>query len=535
MNIEAMDQKPFEILYNAEGVFLKVNKPVGAGMLVTDVMVMDEVRRLKVHGFNTMIISDIVLKGDGKAYKIADTQTQEVISAQVEVTTSPDKMKAFLLLRAPEGGGTVTTQVQLHQSLKEKGVVYGIDMATVDDLSKYPVYGQNIQIAAGIAAVNGKNGSIIYLVELRKERKPTILDDGTVDYKDMNLIENVVKGQIIAKMNEPQPGIPGYMVTGLEIKALDGKPAVFQKGKNASISTDGSLLTADIDGQILYADGKISVFATFEVKADVDNSTGNIQVIGNVTVRGNVLAGFSIEAGGNVEIEGVAEGATIRAGGDIILKRGMIGNSKGILSAGGDIIAKYIENAIVEAKADIRAEAIMHSDIKCGNKLELGGKKGLLVGGVARVGREVEARVIGSPMSTVTIIEVGIDPHLRERLKLLKTEVPQMEENLVKSNQAIGMLKKMDSVTTLSDDRREMLGKSTRSKFFYESRLQEYKKEITEIEGKLQQEASGKVKVMGSAYNGVRISIGSCSMYIKETLQYCTLYRDGADVRVGQL
>ena len=535
MDVEGLDRKPYELLFQPDGVFLRVTKPVGSALIVTDTEVLDEVRRLHIHGFNANLIAEIVLKEDGKAYKIAETQVQEKINVQIEVTTSPDKMKAFILMRAPEGGGAVPFREQLYTALKDKGVVYGLDAETIDDLAKYPVYGQNIQVATGTIPVNGKNGAVTYLVELKKDVKPTILEDGTVDYKDMNIVENVSKGQIIARLSPPTPSKSGYMVTNIEIKGVDGKPAVFVKGKNLVISQDGNALISDIDGQVMYADGKISIFSTFEVKSDVDNSTGNIHVIGNVSVRGNVLAGFTIEAGGNVEVEGVAESATIRAGGNIILKRGMIGNSKGILSAGGDIISKYIENSIVEAKGDIKAEAIMHSDLKCGNKLELGGKKGLLVGGVSRVGREIEAKVIGSPMSTVTVLEVGIDPNLRERLKVLRAEVPPMDENLHKSNQAITLLKRLDSAGALTDDKREMLAKSTRSKFFYEAKLIEYKKEIVDIETRLQQEASGKVKVLGNAYNGVRVSIGSCSMYVKETLTYCTLYRDGADVRVGPL
>lgn len=97
--------------------------------------------------------------------------------------------------------------------------------------------------------------------------------------------------------------------------------------------------------------------------------------MGNVIIRGNVLSGFIVEAGGSVEVMGVVEAAVIKADGDIILRRGMQGLGKGLLKSGGDIIAKYIENSIIEAKGDIKAEAIMHSNVKCGNKLELSGKR----------------------------------------------------------------------------------------------------------------------------------------------------------------
>jgi len=177
-------------------------------------------------------------------------------------------------------------------------------------------------------------------------------------------------------------------VEDIEVPALDGKPAVLPKGKNVEISEDGQSLIAGIDGQVNYIDGKVSVFANYEVPADVDNSTGNISFVGNVIIRGNVLSGFTVEAGGSVEVMGVVEAAVIKADGDIILRRGMQGLGRGILKSGGDIIAKYIENSIIEAKGDIKAEAIMHSNVKCGNKLELSGKKGLLIGGKCKVGKK---------------------------------------------------------------------------------------------------------------------------------------------------
>ena len=50
--------------------------------------------------------------------------------------------------------------------------------------------------------------------------------------------------------------------------------------------------------------------------------------MGNLSVRGIVLSGFVVEVGGNVEVFGVVEAATIKAGGNIILRRGMTGNGK---------------------------------------------------------------------------------------------------------------------------------------------------------------------------------------------------------------
>ncbi len=525
----------YSLTYEKDGVYLTVSKPVDFFSRINETDFLSLIHRKKIRNFNANTISDAIKRCDGEPVKIAEPQEEARIDCSVEAVVSQDKMKAFVVLSPPEGDGALPTIGAIVQALYSKGVVFGMSEEKIKELASNPVYNRQVLAAEGVSPQNGKNGEVRYLIDINKDRKPAIMEDGTVNFKDMNLIENIIKGQKLAELIPPIPGRHGKNLVGAELKAIDGKPAVIHRGRNVVLSSDGQELFADIDGQLLYADGKISVFATHEVKADVDNSTGNIKFIGNVVVRGNVLSGFEIEAGGYIEVNGVAEGATLKAGGDIILKRGMVGNNKGVLVAGGDIIAKFIESSTIEARGDIKAEAIMHSDIKCGNKLELGGRKALLVGGTVRVGRLVELKYLGSQMSTATIVEVGVDPHLRERLKFLKGDLIKMEEGLLKSNQAITLLNKLKNIGELSLEKREILAKSTRAKFFYENKLQEYKKEIADIEEKLQHGANGKIRVLGSVYPGVRIAIGNSMLYIKEEAQYCTLYSDGVDIRFGTL
>ncbi|NLX63466.1 MAG: DUF342 domain-containing protein [Clostridiaceae bacterium] len=527
------NEKGFELTYKNDGVYLTVYKAVDFFNKVSESEVLNTIRRKKIKNYYANIISETVRKSEGIPVKIAEAQEEEKIDSTVDVIVSDDKMAAYVILTPPEAGGSPPTQDAVVQALKSKGVVWGLDENRIKELVENPVYNVQIQVAAGVPPVNGKNGEVRFLFDINKERKPTIMEDGTVNYKEMNLVENVVKGQKLAELIPPVPGKNGKNVVGTELKAIDGRRAFIPRGRNVVLSDDGNELYAAIDGQLMYVDGKINVFPTFEVPANVDNSTGNIKFIGNVIVRGNVLSGFEIEAGGNIEVDGVVEAAILKAGGDIIIRRGMHGNGKGVLIAGNDIVSKYIESATVQAQNDIKCEAIMHCDVKCGNKLELSGRKGLLVGGIARVGKLVELKYLGSQMSTVTVVEVGVDPNLRERLKFLKGEIPIIEENLLKANQAIALLNKLKQTGELSMEKRELLAKSTRTRFINESKLQEYKKEVEEIEEKLQHGANGRIRVQGSVYPGVRVAIGKSMMYIKEEAHYCTLYSDGADIRIG--
>lgn len=455
-------------------------------------------------------------------------------AAMFTVAISSAGMEAYLRITG-QPGAPMPAFKDLIEILKSNNVVFGLKNDAIERLLEAPVFGEDVCIAVGIPPVNGENGRVEFYFDIEKDSKPTILEDGRVDFRELNLIENVRSGQKLCGLIPPTDPEDGMSVLGLPVKGKPGKSAILPRGRNVRISEDGQYAVSVIDGQVSYEDKQINVFACYEVKDDVDNSIGNICFIGNVVIRGNVLSGFTVEAGGTVEVWGVVEAASIKAGGDIILRKGMHGLGKGSLQSGGNIVAKYIESSIVEAKNNITSEAIMHSTVKCGNILELTGRKGLLVGGNCKVGREVRAKVIGSHLATITELETGLDPTIRERYKTVKEEISTAENDIKKAEQAVTILQKLEQAGSLNEEKREMMVKSIRTKIHLSTRLKELKSEMLELDMKLHQDLPGKIKAISFIYPGTRVSIGSCMMYVKETLQYCTLYRDGADVRVGPI
>lgn len=456
-------------------------------------------------------------------------------SLKISVTISPDELKAYMTLYN-NGDGSQITKNDLISALDAQRVVFGIKEDVINYLSESPMYNEAFCVAEGIAPINGKNGSVIYNFDTAVSKTPTLMEDGRINYRELNLIQSVKEGQVLCTLVPPVMGTEGKNVKGKVLPAVNGKPAVLPRGKNVAIAEDGQSLIATTQGEVQYLDAtKVSVYTNHEIPSDVDNSTGNVSFVGSVIIKGNVLSGFSVEAGGNVEVYGVVEGATIKAGGNIILRRGMQGMGKGTLIAGGDIVARYIEYSNIEAANNIQAEAVMHSNVKCGNKLELTGSKGLLVGGTSKVGNIVVAKVIGSHMATATDVEVGVDPSVRERYKNAREELASMESDIKKADQAITILRKMESMGALTPDKQEILTKSVRTKVYLSSKILEVRQEVVILEEKVQQEGNGKIRALSFIYPGVKVSIGTCMMYVKEPLQYCTLYRDGADVRVGAI
>ncbi|NLY42488.1 MAG: DUF342 domain-containing protein [Clostridiaceae bacterium] len=527
-----MDNKGFRIDYRSDGVFLTVFPPIKPQKKLGLSDVLSYIERKAIHNYDLTAINEAVNKSDGFEYKIAESQEEKKFDAEIVVKVTADKMKALLSLLPPEGGKEATYQEMIDALLQEK-IIFGINHDVIENLAGNPVYNKEFVVAEGMAPVNGEDGKIQYHFNLVKDRTPKLLEDGRVDFHQLNLIENVRAGDILATAILPTPGTPGKNVYGEDVPPKPGKPAVLPKGKNVLISEDGLQLIANVDGQVVIEDQKINVYPFYEVSGNVDNSTGDINFVGNVIIKGNVLTGFSVEAGGWIEVYGVVEGATLKAKGDIILHRGMQGLMKGTLIANGNIVAKYIENSNLIAGKDIKCDVIMHSTVQCGGKLELSGRKGLIVGGAARALKEIKAKTVGSPMSTVTELEVGIDPNLRKRYKQLKKEIAAIEDDIKKADQAIEMFKKLESLNRLNNGKRIMMMKALKTKIFLSNKLKDLKKEFEEVGDIAEEEVRGKIKVYNITYPGTRIIIGSSMLYVKDNIMHATFYKDGADIKIG--
>ena len=74
-----------------------------------------------------------------------------------------------------------------------------------------PIYDQSLLIAEGLLLC-GENGEINFLVDIHKE-KPIIMEDGGVNYRDLDYIVSV-QDQKVCGVTPPTPGINGKNVLG---------------------------------------------------------------------------------------------------------------------------------------------------------------------------------------------------------------------------------------------------------------------------------------------------------------------------------
>lgn len=519
----------FSLEYRDDGVFFSVS-PSEDGLSKDDELnILNYIRRKEIKNVDSTAIFNAIYEKPGDEVKIADSQNEKFLDQDIEIRVINRGMEARATLLPGDGGKKLTSKKAI-EALRRKGIVFGIDEAAIERMLNQETYYKEVAIAYGKPPQKGRDARIEYHINFNHEVKPSILEDGTVDYKNLNMIQNVTKGQILADLIPATEGIPGRTVLGKTIAARPGRKLSLPMGKNTIISDNKLSLIAGIDGKAELLDGKIHVFAVYEVPGNVDNSTGNIDFVGNVIVNGNVLTGFEIKAGGYVEVRGVVEGASIFAKGDVVLKQGMQGMGKGYIESHGNVVARFIENGTVSAKGDIITEVILHSAISCGGKVEVAGRKGLIAGGSISAGSDISAINIGSPMATVTELEVGISPILREEYSALVRQMDEITQEIKKADQCLALLGKMESKGSLSTDKAELKLKAIRTKLTYGQKIPVIKARIIELDDLFKGAYNGRINIKGTVYPGVKIVIGTSVLYIKEQEQHVTFIREHGDV-----
>ncbi|MGI5921717.1 MAG: DUF342 domain-containing protein [Syntrophomonadaceae bacterium] len=463
---------------------------------------------------------------------------REDIDGQVHVVVDNDKMVAYLEISAPSGNGKPCTAADIKKALMEKNVTYGIDETALHDALLEQNWGHPRVIARGTLPQHGSDGKLIYKFPLPADRMAPKLDDkGNADYRDLGLIHNVNFGTELVERIPPTDGIPGRDVTGREIPAKRGKDIRLPKGQNTVADQDEIKLYSSADGNVRIKDHKVVVESVFELNGDVDFSSGNINFVGNVFINGNVCQGFQVIAGGDIEIRGFVEDAVVTAGGNIMVKGGITGVLKGLIKAGENISARFVENSRLEAGKDVLVgEGIMQSIAKAGGSIKVTDKKAAIVGGVIQAYREVESKVIGSPLATQTTIEVGINPGYREEYQQLfknRAEKTKLMENIIQNLQIYQ--RQHLSVENLTETKKKALIKLMDDCKNYRKELAAIEARMAFLEGKFQEASIARVKASEIVYPGVRISIGQARYLVNDAIKYSQFVLDEGEVRLAPL
>lgn len=413
----------FRLVKDATGFGLQIKAPTDGG---------ESVRVGEI----TEYLSQRSLPCDLATLKAAVSQGQDTVvhldsgecpveNMTYNLSIEEDGMQAVVRLYAPSETGNKVSVQEFVNDLNFRQIRYGIKEERIREAFEKEEYCTDIVVAKGKPARHGTDAEIEYYFNTDLKARPTVKEDGSVDFFNLNTINHCKEGDVLAKLIPADPGEYGMNIQGTKIKPRDVKTASLKYGNNIEISEDKSILTSKVNGHVTLVEGKVFVSNVLDLE-NVDISTGNVEFEGSVNVHGNVQSNFSVKAKGNIVVNGIVEGAYLEAGGDIIIARGMAGMSKGELKAEGNIIAKFLENAKATAGGYVATESVLHSTVLAGTEITVDGKRGFIAGGRVCATNLIEVKTLGSHLGTSTIVEVGADPMVKAKFQQAQKDMAEL-------------------------------------------------------------------------------------------------------------
>lgn len=439
------------------------------------------------------------------------------------VQTNNNDMEAYLQLSIPTDDVHYTIEF-LKTVLEENGIRYGIDQKALQRIIAEDIYNRPILVARGKCAVDGVDGYYEYKFNHHKDNKPQVKADGTVDYWSVNSIQLVAVGDVLAVYHPPVQGEDGMTVRAVPVLAKRGKEQSILKGKGFTRSADGQTYVAEIDGKIEMQGDRMMVLAVHEIGGDADISTGNIDFRGDVVIHGNVGNGIVINATGSITIDGTVEACTLKAGKDIILRRGMLGGNRALVATKGNVFAKFFESTRIEAEGMIQADVLMNCNIDCKGKIVLTGRRASIIGGEVHAVEGIEVFSLGNDAEVRTYIYAGADPDLHTRMSMLERKIADVKEELAKVEKGIEQFKILErekQVSYASDPRRMAL---LRIRIKDNATLAESEAEYHRLEELLGRSVGATIKVLDKIYPGVQLHIGIERMNIQNEASNVEFY-----------
>ena len=439
---------------------------------------------------------------------------------QVSVEVSEDRQQAWLTVVAPETGEDQLNPNMIKEALEgsrvEKGILY-------DVIKKVLASGEGVDrvlVAKGKPHRHGVDGKIEFT---EKPMQHFVLGDNTADYRELGLINNVEKDDLVATITLPTWGEEGYDIHARTLRARPGKKAKLKLGRNVKLSEEGTELFATRSGYVVRIGSKISVENVLEVN-NVDSETGNIRFHGVVKVRGQVEDGFAIDADKGIEVSGTVGKATLSSRGDIKVGGGALGAT---LECEGNVAARFLSDCTVKVGQAVTVEEyILHSEVVAKRSVKVvHEKKGFIQGGRIRSGTEIWAATVGSGMSEErTVLEVGGGVNVRKRFDLLDERMEAQLESYEKIRKNLLYLEKQRETTGQPEGRELEI---------YRNTLENGEKMTSELLAQAQthhdllqqladpQEEGGMVMIANTAHPGTSIQVQTSRVNLRDPMEGC--------------
>lgn len=445
--------------------------------------------------------------------------TEDLVLASC-ITVSEDRMTAVINFTMAKDMKAEQLKEMVPQDvirlLRHSDVKQGIYKERIKEMLEHKRFDVDVVVAEGKVATDGNDGKYKFYFRKDLDRRPRVLEDGSVDYKNMELFEAVQRDMLIAEYQPATMGVFGYDVTGQILQPKRGKELPQLRGTGFMMTEDKKQYYSLMDGIIELDEesNKLDIRNLYTVAGDVDASVGNIDFDGDVNIMGNVQSGFSVTATGSVAIDGHCEGCKIKAGKDVIIRKGCQGQGMGEIVAGGEITGKFFESATLTAKGNIEASYLLNCELHTDQKLSVEGRRGVIIGGYVRAKHGVTCSGLGNIAEIKTTVEVGVDKEDMAAYQELHRSIEKVDAELDTCKAA---LKRFQDLPTQDDKTTNLILRLNKAINAQKTQKEELMQEREKQKENMKKQKGARIQVNGRVYPGTLLYLNADPFVVKET------------------
>lgn len=428
-------------------------------------------------------------------------ETKAIAYNNFEIKVTPDQMTAYFQLT---GRRTGVTRSVIRNALEERGIVRGINENVINLILTDQAGNQPQVIAEGLKSEAGPDGYYEFFFRTEVNREPKVLEDGSLDYKDIEWFEQVKRGQKLAVYHPAEQGPVGYNIFGQEFPPIKGKEKNILTGKGFYIEQDQRTYISNVDGIVELKGSKLEV-SNLLTLGDVTAYMGDTRFDGNVHVTGSVGNGCTIVAKEDLIVDGFVEGATLEAGGNIILRKGVNSQGKGHIKAGNNIEGSFFESVNAKAGGNIKVSYCLKSNVECEGVIELTGRKGALIGGTSFAALAIKVNEVGNESGVKTFLKVGISNEVIKRQIIITNQIKKIDKELQTLNTAYEELEAIYPPETHSE--LDMFKKIDAARFTKNENRKVLEEELKAVDEKIEEAKQARVEMRGAVYEGVVVEV----------------------------
>lgn len=460
-----------------------------------------------------------------------DDDVKELLPHSIEVQVSPDKMTAIIKVLSINNSCPLDPELVI-EKLENEGISHGICKQEIEEFCNRGKYYLKLKAAVGTPPIQGEDGVLEFHFETSRRGLPKENSDGTIDYKDLDLIHNVLQDQLLCSIIPPKEGIDGTTIFGDKVPAQIGKKVHVNHGKNTYLSEDESKIYSKTSGNVRYERRTIIVDDVYQINGDVGPATGNITFEGTVKVTGHVLEGFHIDAKEDILIKGRVEGCNLTAGRNIMINDGVNGMKKGLIKAEGDVTCKFVETGNIICGGDFRCDVAMSSTVEAGKSIIVKGERASLIGGDYSAGKSIIVRNVGSEKNIS--VNLRINPQWETEKIYLEEELEEITAEIEGIDEEIEELRRFDNLSATIAQKTVSIHRNLTRKDTLVNEMTKIRKKLEEINDQ-KHSPDYRIVCTGKAFDGVKITIGQASMRIMNTLSHQSFYLNDGEIVSGMV